>query len=51
MSQHEKRLGIFFDEDALKDFHIVFFVERDPGWVKGHPSISVGLVKWTNLSG
>ena len=43
-----KNFVALLDEDALKDPHIKFFVERNPGWVKGHQLISVGLVKWTD---
>ena len=35
--------------EDLKDPHIKFFVERNPGWVKGHQLMATGEVRWSDL--
>ena len=40
-----KKYLTIVDENALKDPHIKFFVDRNPGWIKGHQLITIGLVK------
>ena len=36
-------------KDALKDNHIKFFVDSNPGWIKGNQLIIIGLVKWPDI--
>jgi hypothetical protein len=35
--------------DDLKDPHIKFFVDRNPGWVKGHQLLSTGEIRWIDF--
>ena len=35
--------------DDLHDPNIKFFVERNPGWVKGHQMICIGEVRWSDF--
>ena len=35
--------------ESLNDPHIKFFVERNPGWRKGHQLITMGLVRWSDF--
>lgn len=36
-------------ENDLKDPHIKFFVERNPGWAKGHQMLAMGRMRWVDL--
>ena len=46
-----KKYLTIVDEDALKDPHIKFFVDRNPGWIKGdlHRTCEVGRYFWMIL--
>ena len=35
----------------LEDPHIKFFVERNPGWTKGHQLLNLGQVRWKDILG
>lgn len=39
----------FLSVDDLKNPHIKFFVEQNPGWVKGHQLVVVGEARWSDL--
>ena len=38
-----------FSKKELNDPHIKFFVERVPGWVKGHRMVTMGQICWQDL--
>lgn len=36
-------------KESLNEPHIKFFVERNPGWMKGHQLIVLSAVKWSDV--
>lgn len=35
--------------EDLENAHVKFFVERNPGWVKGHQLMATGEVRWSDV--
>lgn len=48
---HVKTGVVEVSDKDLENPHIKFFVERNPGWTKGHQLIVLGQVRWIDILG